>query len=174
MRRPGPRPIALVGAWLAVSSLTGCSWILTQPLRDDQPQWQEPSCSTSPGPPTLDTILFLTNAGTTGYIATQNVSDKSLRLAAGFSAAALWLASAIYGFVEITQCRIAQSEPPPVQLHPLGSGPVFYQGRPVGVPEPAPAPAPRLAAPSGQAPPRPPGAVPAKPGAPRDSGGSPD
>jgi hypothetical protein len=162
--------MALLGASLALSSMTGCSWIFTQPLRDDQPQWQEPSCSTTPGPPTLDTILFLTNAGTTGYVATQNVSDKSLRLAAGFSVAAIWLASAVYGFVEITQCRIAQSEPPPVQLHPIGTGPVFYQGRPVGVPEPMPSPGRRVDAPSVQAPPRPPGDVQARPDASADGG----
>ena len=171
MRRTGPGPIVLFGAWLAVSSTAACSFIFTQPLRDEQRQWGGPDCATDLAPPTLDTVLFLAYAGTTGYVAAQNnVSDKSLQLAVGATGAAIWLASAVYGFVETTQCRSAQRGPPAAPLHPIGSGPVFYQGRPVGVPEPVPMPAPRVDAPPAQAPAPPPGDASAKPDGPRDGG----
>ncbi len=92
-------------ALAALSSTAGCSWIFTQPLREDRSPYDYPVCSTSLGPPTIDTLLFATNAGTTVYVASQdNVNNKTLSLAVGTGAAALWLLSAIYGYTRTSAC----------------------------------------------------------------------
>ncbi|HTB59120.1 MAG TPA: hypothetical protein VLC06_14695 [Polyangia bacterium] len=95
-------------AVVALSSTAGCSWILTQPLRADRSPYDFPVCSTSLTPPAIDTLLFVANAGTTLYLASQdNVSDKTLRLSVGAGAATLWLLSAIYGYTETRACTEA-------------------------------------------------------------------
>ena len=50
---------------LVALSTVGCSWIFTQPLRDDRSPYDYPVCSTNPAPPVIDTTLFMVNAGTT-------------------------------------------------------------------------------------------------------------
>ena len=93
---------------LVALSMVGCSWIFTQPLRDDRSPYYYPICSTNPAPPVIDTTLFMVNAGTTIYTAVQdNVSQKALRVSAGATAATLWLLSAIYGYGRISECMAA-------------------------------------------------------------------
>jgi hypothetical protein len=95
-------------ALVALSSTAGCSWIFTEPLRAERSPYDFPVCSTSLVPPTIDTLLFVANAGTTLYLATQdNVSDKTLRLSVGAGAATLWLLSAIYGYTKTSSCAEA-------------------------------------------------------------------
>ena len=75
---------------LVALSTVGCSWIFTQPLRDDRSPYDYPVCSTNPAPPVIDTTLFMVNAGTTIYTAVQdNVSQKALRVSVGATAATL-------------------------------------------------------------------------------------
>ena len=103
-----PRALTLPWALLAFSSTLGCSWIFTQPLRDDRSPSDYPVCSTSPVPPVIDTALFALNAGTTIYTAVQdNVSQKALGVSVGATAAAVWLLSAIYGYGKTSACRDA-------------------------------------------------------------------
>jgi hypothetical protein len=97
-------------ALVALASTAGCSWVFTQPLREDRSPYDFPICSTSLAPPTIDTLLFVTNAATTLYLGSQdNVSDKSLRLSVGAGAATLWLLSAIYGYTKTSACADAVS-----------------------------------------------------------------
>lgn len=95
-------------ALVVLSSTSGCSWVFTQPLRDDHSPFDYPVCSTNPAPPVIDTTLFMVNAGTAIYTAAQdNVSQKALRVSVGATAAALWLLSAIYGYGKISECMAA-------------------------------------------------------------------
>jgi hypothetical protein len=97
-------------ALVALASTAGCSWVFTQPLREDRSPYDFPVCSTSLAPPTIDTLLFVTNAATTLYLGTEdNVSDKTLRLSVGAGAATLWLLSAIYGYTKTSACSEAVS-----------------------------------------------------------------
>jgi hypothetical protein len=92
-------------ALLALFSPAGCSWVFTQPLREDRRPSDYPVCSTNPTPPLIDSAVFLLNAGTTIYIAAQdNVSEKALRLSLGATAATVWLLSAIYGYTKTSAC----------------------------------------------------------------------
>ena len=115
-------------------STADCSWIFTQPLRADRSPYDFPVCSTSLTPPTLDTLLFVANAGTTLYLGTQdNVSDKTLRLSLGAGAATLWLLSAIYGYTKTSACSDA------VNAHDRGyHRPAFGTGGEVFTPPPPP------------------------------------
>jgi len=121
-------------ALLALSSTAGCSWIFTQPLRADRSPYDFPVCSTSLTPPTLDTLLFVANAGTTLYLASQdNVSLKTLRIAVGTTAATIWLLSAIYGYTKTGACAEA------VGAHDRGyHRPAFGTGGEVFIPPPPP------------------------------------
>ena len=92
-------------ALVALSSTAGCSWVFTQPLREDHRPSDYPVCSTNPAPPLVDSAVFLLNAGTTIYTAAQeNVSEKALRLSLGATAATVWLLSAIYGYTKTSAC----------------------------------------------------------------------
>ncbi len=107
-----PRARAWAWAWalalVALSSTASCSWIFTQPLRDDRSPSDYPVCSTNPAPPVIDTALFALNAGTTIYTAAQdNVSQKALRVSVGAAAATVWLLSAVYGYSKTSACREA-------------------------------------------------------------------
>jgi hypothetical protein len=101
-------PGALTLVLVALSSTAGCSWIFTQPLRDDRSPRDYPVCTTNPAPPVIDTTIFALNAGTTIYTAAQdNVSQKALRVSVGAAAATVWLLSAIYGYSKTSACREA-------------------------------------------------------------------
>ena len=147
-------------ALAVLASTAGCSWIFTQPLREDRSPYDFPVCSSSLAPPTIDTLLFVTNAATTLYLGTlDNVSHKALRLSVGAGAATLWLLSAIYGYTKTSACSDAVSAHDRGYLRPaLGTGgevftpppPTATPGaRPPGVdeedpqhPKPPPAPPP--------------------------------
>ena len=130
---------AWVLAPVAFSSTAGCSWIFTQPLRDDRPPRDSPVCSTSLAPPMIDTALFALNAGTTIYTAAEdNVSHKALRVSAGAAAATLWLLSAIYGYSKTSACGEA------VASYARGyRAPAFGTGGEVFTPLPPPPSAPK-------------------------------
>jgi hypothetical protein len=92
-------------ALVALSSTAGCSWVFTQPLREDRRPSDYPVCSTSAAPPLIDSAISLLNAGTTIYTAAQDhVSEKALRVSLGATAATVWLLSAIYGFTKTSAC----------------------------------------------------------------------
>ncbi len=128
-------PLALV----ALCATAGCSWIFTQPLREDRSPYDDPVCSTNPAPPVIDTAAFMLNAGTTIYTAAQdNVSHKALRVSAGVTAATLWLVSAIYGYGKISECMAA------IDSHDAGDRhPAFGTGGEVFLRQPPPPPPPR-------------------------------
>jgi hypothetical protein len=124
---------------LVALSTGGCSWSFTQPLRDDRSPYDYPVCSTHPAPPVADTSLFVLNAGTTIYAAAaDNVSQKALPVSVGATAATLYLLSAVYGYVKISQCMSAVARYETGYHRPaIGTGgEVFLQQVPP--PEPAP------------------------------------
>jgi hypothetical protein len=126
---------------VALSSTAGCSWIFTQPLRDDRPPNDQPVCSTTPAPPVIDSAVFALYAGTTIFTAAQdNVSHRALGVSVGAAAATVSLLSAIYGYSKTSACREAVASydrgyrapafgtggevfaplPPPPSTHPPG------------------------------------------------------
>jgi hypothetical protein len=127
-----------MGAWalmlVAFCSTAGCSWVFTQPLRDDRRPRDYPVCSTNPAPPVIDSVLFALYAGVTIYAAAQdNVSQKALRVSAGGAASTVWLLSAIYGYSNTSACREA------VGSYDRGSrAPAFGTGGEVFTPFPPP------------------------------------
>ena len=125
-------PLTLV--LVALLSTAGCSWIFTQPLRDDRSPRDYPVCTTNPAPPVIDSAIFALNVGTTIYTAAQdNVSLKALRVSVGATAATLWLLSAIYGYSKTGACREA------VATYDHGyRGPAFGTGGEVFIPLPPP------------------------------------
>ena len=143
-RENGRGPLPLVWTLVALSSTAGCSWIFTQPLREDRSPYDYPVCSTNPAPPVIDTAIFMVNAGTTIYTAAQdNVGQKTLRVSVGTTAAALWLLSAIYGYSKISECTAA------IGSHESGTHrPTFGTGGEVFSPPQPPPPAPRAPQPA--------------------------
>jgi hypothetical protein len=166
---------AALGALLA--STGGCSWIFTKPLPDNWRNYDQLDCSTNPVPPLIDGFLFLSNAGTTVYVAAfENTNEKVPAVAVGALAATLWLSSAIYGFSRTNACHEALGDSAH-GYHP----PAFGTGGEVfGAPPPAKrVPSTPGAAPAGDDedpghPKRPararPGSEPARPDAPRFGG----
>jgi hypothetical protein len=126
-------------ALVALFPTAGCSWIFTQPLREDRSPYDYPVCSTNPAPPLVDTTLFMVNAGTTIYTAAQdNVSQKALRVSLGATAAALYLLSAVYGYSKISECMAAIGSHETGYHRPtFGTGGEVFLQQP---PPPAPAP----------------------------------
>jgi hypothetical protein len=129
-------PSALAVALVVPSATAGCSWIFTQPLREDRSPYDYPVCSTNPVPPVIDTAIFMLNAGTTIYTAAQdNVSAKALRVTVGTTTAALYLLSAIYGYSKISACASAIGD------HETGTPrPAFGTGGEVFLQQPPPPP----------------------------------
>jgi len=138
MRLTNNGRIALALTLVALCSTAGCSWIFRQPLREDRSPDDFPVCSTSLTPPTIDTLLFVTNAATTVYLGTRDdVSDKTLRLSVGAGAATLWLLSAIYGYTKTRACAEA------VRVYDRGyHRPALGTGGEVFTPPPPPPPPP--------------------------------
>lgn len=131
-----PLSLARLLVLVALAPTAGCSWIFTQPLRDDRLPDDYPVCSINPAPPLIDTALFALNAGTTIYTAAKdNVSQKALRVSLGATAATLWLLSAVYGYSNTSACRTAMGS------HATGpQRPAFGTGGEVFLPEPPPSP----------------------------------
>ena len=132
-------------ALVALSSTAGCSWIFTQPLREDRPPSDYPVCSTNPAPPLIDSAISLLNAGTTIYTAAQdNVSQKALRVSLGATAATVWLLSAIYGYSKTSACGEAvASYEHGYRAPPLGTGGEVFTPL-LAPPKPTPGAAPPL------------------------------
>ncbi len=150
-------------AVVALSATAGCSWVFTQPLRDDRRPSDYPVCSTNPAPPLIDSAISLLNVGTTIYTAAQDdVSQKALRVSLGATAATVWLLSAIYGYTETSACGEAVASyqhgyrapalgtggevftPPPPPLAPPPAVPQPGVGEEHPLPKPTLAPAPPL------------------------------
>ena len=89
----------------------------------------------------IDTGLFILNAGTTIYLAVpDDVSHKALRASVGATAAALWLLSAVYGYVETSACTAAiESHQHDYRRPAIGTGgEIFLQQEPPPQPSPPP------------------------------------
>jgi hypothetical protein len=131
-------------ALIALFSTASCSWIFTQPLREDRSPYDFPVCSTSLAPPMIDTLLFVANAATTLYLGTRdNLSDKTLRLSVGAGAATLWLVSAIYGYTKTSACAEAVNAHDRGYHRPaLGTGGEVFTPLPPPPPRPPPPPPP--------------------------------
>ena len=129
-------------ALLAVFSTAGCSWVFTQPLREDRRPSDYPVCSTSTAPPLIDGAIFLLNAGTTIYTAAEdNVSHKALGISIGAAAATLWLLSAVYGYSKVSACDEAVgSYDRGYHAPPLGSGGEVFTPLPLPLAPPPGAP----------------------------------
>jgi hypothetical protein len=132
-------------ALLALAATAGCSWVFTQPLREDRRPSDYPVCSTSTAPPLIDGAIFLLNAGTTIYAAAQdNVSEKALRVSVGATAATVWLLSAIYGYTKTSACGEAvASYEHGYRAPPLGTGGEVFTPLPPPLPLAPPPGAPR-------------------------------
>jgi hypothetical protein len=132
-------PPAWALALIALSSTAGCSWLFTQPLREDRSPYDYPVCSTNPAPPVIDSALFMVNAGTTIYNAARDeVTARALRVTVGTTAAALYLLSAIYGYSKISACMAAIGDHATGNHRPAfgTGGEVFLQQAPPPPPPP--------------------------------------
>ncbi|HVZ87097.1 MAG TPA: hypothetical protein VHG72_09010 [Polyangia bacterium] len=127
-------------------STSGCSWIFVEPLPADDPS-DYAHCTTSRAAPVIDTIFTSTNLLSALYVAGEdNVKNKGPAISLGLGVAALWLASAIYGYSKTNECEAARVEganEPLYRHHHRGyvPGPPVYYPPPPG-PPPAPSQAP--------------------------------
>jgi hypothetical protein len=91
--------------------LAGCSYTFVQPLSPAHHPGDRADCTTDPTAPIVDSAVALVYAGSSAYVATRdNVAYKGLAVTAGLLNTAIWLSSAIYGYVEIGQCRAARAD----------------------------------------------------------------
>lgn len=90
---------------------SGCSYTFVQPLSPTHHPGDIPDCKTDSTAPIVDSAVALVYAGSSAYAATRdNVAYKGLAVAAGLLNTAIWLSSAIYGYVEIGECRAAKED----------------------------------------------------------------
>jgi hypothetical protein len=91
--------------------LAGCSYTFVRPLSPTHHPGDLPDCTTGPTAPLVDSAVALVYAGSSAYVATRdNVAYKGLAVTAGLLNTAIWLSSAIYGYVEIGECRAAKQD----------------------------------------------------------------
>jgi hypothetical protein len=171
---PGRRLVVPTLLCAALTSTSACSWIFTQPLREDRSPYDYPVCSTNPAPPLVDTLLFVSNAGSTIYLGTRdNVNEKALLVSVGIVTATVYLLSAVYGYSNTNECQNALGvhkagyQPPPI-----GTGGEVFLEPPATIPPQPGKPGDRDEQPDQEDPqhprPRPkPPALPARPDAPR-------
>ncbi len=145
--------------WLALlSPLAGCSYVFVQPLSPTHHPGDRPDCTSDPTAPIVDSGVALVYAGSSVYAATRDdVAYKGLAVAAGVVNTAVWLSSAIYGYVETSGCRAAKAEADEGLRSP---GPILGRRQPPLLWAPAPSVPPPPAAPL-EAPPAVPSAPPA-------------
>jgi hypothetical protein len=108
VRRPALRLALLVALGCGPPA---CSYTFVQPLSPTHHPGDRADCTTDPTAPIVDSAVALAYAGSSVYAATRdNVAYKDLAIAAGVLNAAVWLSSAIYGYVEIGECRAAKED----------------------------------------------------------------
>jgi hypothetical protein len=91
--------------------LAGCSYTFVRPLSPTHHPGDLPDCTTGPTAPLVDSAVALVYAGSSAYVATRdNVAYKGLAVTAGLLNTAIWLSSAIYGYVEIGECQAAKQD----------------------------------------------------------------
>jgi hypothetical protein len=162
---------------------SGCSFIFSEGAPDDHRARATFQCGESPAPPILDTVGagYLTfraiglerDKESTVAAAARNGQDPvqvrhDVNVSIGVSAAfaALDVASAIYGFYAVHDCRRAQETrlaevaqarwlPPPYGVPPYGEPPPFWPPVLYAPPAAPAAPAPEAPAPATPAPPAP-------------------
>jgi hypothetical protein len=104
-----PLSLALLlpaGGWLA-----GCSYIFVEPLSPTHHPGDRPVCTGDPTAPIVDSAVAAVYGGSSVYTATRdNVAYKGLLVTAGLLNTAVWLSSAVYGYVETGGCRAAKRE----------------------------------------------------------------
>jgi len=135
----------LIVAVLVALSVTagGCSFVFVQPPKDDYPSRENTNCTTSPVAPVVDTVFTVTNLLSAFYVANEdNVTNKGPAVGVGLSVAAIWLASAIYGYYNTSRCadltRDDDVAPYPRHVHLQSAG---YRPPPAPLPSPAADPA---------------------------------
>jgi hypothetical protein len=123
---------------LAILSLTpACSWVLVQSMPEDYENRDYVDCTTNTTAPVVDTILALLNVGSTVYLERQDdVPNKGAALGVGVLAAAVWGASAVYGYVETTECAAYRRDRRQRDGHWSPSRPQFYPQPPPVLPPP--------------------------------------
>jgi hypothetical protein len=101
--------LALLAA--AGGGLAGCSYTFVQPLSPTHHPGDRADCTTDLTAPVVDSSVSLVYAASSAYTATRdNQAYEGLLVAAGLVNTAVWLSSAIYGYVEIGQCRAARAD----------------------------------------------------------------
>jgi hypothetical protein len=102
--------------WIALSALvlsltSGCSWLFVQPLPESYDRRDYPVCTSSRTGPVLDTLFALTNTASAIYVAGENnVTNKNAAVTLGLGVAALWTASAVYGYSHTSECDAAKED----------------------------------------------------------------
>ena len=149
--RVAPITVALMLAalWLTPA----CSWALVQSMPEDYENREYVDCTTNTTAPVVDTIFALLNVGSTVYLERQDdVPNKGAALGVGILAAAVWGASAVYGYVETAECAAYRRDRQPRDGHGCPSRPQFYPQPPPVLPAPATE-SPSIAAPPSPTPP---------------------
>ncbi len=137
-------------ALVALSVCDGCSFLFVQPPKDDVPSRGAGDCTTSAVAPVVDSLFALTNAVSAAYVASlsnEEITNKGPAIGLGLGVAAVWLASAIYGYYNTSRCvelvRDRAAEPfltgyrPPASLRPVVSIPA-EETADAGSPDPMP------------------------------------
>jgi hypothetical protein len=123
---------------LAILPLTpACSWVLVQSMPEDYENREYVDCTTNTTAPVVDTVFTLINLGSTAYLERQdNVPNKGAALGVGVLAAAVWGASAVYGYVETAECAGYRRDRQQRDGHWSPSRPQFYPQPPPVLPPP--------------------------------------
>jgi hypothetical protein len=144
-------PITVALMLAALSLTSGCSWALLQSMPEDYENREYVDCTTNTTAPVVDTIFTLLNAGSTVYLERQDdVPNKGAALGVGVLAAAVWGASAVYGYVETAECAAYRRDRQLHEGHWSPSRPQFYPQPPPVLP---PTENPSIAAPPSPTPP---------------------
>jgi len=109
--RPRAGIVALV---VLAAGSAGCSFIFVQPPHEQLPDHGAAECTAVAAAPAIDLILAGADVIGTLYLA-QHTSVTNTNggptVGVGFSLAAVWAISAIYGFRNTSRCTDLQSEP---------------------------------------------------------------
>ncbi len=113
---------------VAAGATAGCSWTFVEPLASTHRPGDAATCTTDLTWPLVDSAFALTNVGSSVYVATRaDAPNKELAVTLGLLDAAVWLSSAVYGYVETSECRAAKAAAADVpfwqQRQPPGGAP---------------------------------------------------
>jgi hypothetical protein len=145
LQRRGSACLASFGLALVVSLCGGCSFLFVHGPPANHKQLQYFDCSTSNVAPVLDTIFGASAAvNVVGAAADSrefsNLGSQKTTIAIAAGEAALFVASAAYGYMKTSDCRAAQADMlARMPLVPAGPPrPVVdpWTGRPVAPPPP--------------------------------------